>query len=455
MNKQKPNVILVIIDSFRADKFYEDESILTPNIKNIIKNGTYFSQTISSADATLLSWSSIFTGLYPFKTGIRSASFNKINSDVNTFFKIFQDHEYNFYGYIPKIGDIIGLFPNFLNDDSFYEPYKNLYESNGKILSDKIFDRLEGESKEPWFLVVHLYDLHDPIIIPKSFNDKKFGATPYEKQVSAIDEWIGKLVQKIDLENTLLILTADHGKYIKTDLDSDFESNPQIQRTLSKIGEHTPKILHPLKDKIFFLLESISTKKKMKMVEKLEIDEHEKISLLSGRADINHYLYDDKVRIPLLFAGYGVKKNMIVSQQTRSIDIFPTIFEIIGIGLKNEKIDGQSLKPLISETSLEEKPAYIESNPSILFKSNDVMGIRTSSYKYFRDVNDSKKRVYLYNLKKDPKETKNVVNSESEIVQKMETMLQEIRFNQKNLESLTNDEETKIIEDELKRLGYM
>ena len=110
---------------------------------------------------------------------------------------------------------------------------------------------------------------------------------------------------------------------------------------------------------------------------------------------------------------------------------------------------------MISETSLEEKPAYIESNPSILFKSNDVMGIRTSSYKYFRDVNDSKKRVYLYNLKKDPKETKNVVNSESEIVQKMETMLQEIRFNQKKLESLTNDEETKIIEDELKRLGYM
>ena len=114
----KPNVLLLIIDSFRTDKFYGNESITTPNIDYLINRGTYFSQTISSADATLLSWSSIFTGLYPFKTGIRSTSFNKLNPDVPTLFKIFETYGYNFYGYVPKIGDIIGLYPNFVNDDS-------------------------------------------------------------------------------------------------------------------------------------------------------------------------------------------------------------------------------------------------------------------------------------------------------------------------------------------------
>ena len=83
-----------------------------------------------------------------------------------------------------------------------------------------------------------------------------------------MDNWIGQLIKKINFENTLLILTADHGKYIKT-LTSDkvhnFESNPQVQRALSKIGRHTPKILHPLKDKVFFAMESMSKKKKMKI----------------------------------------------------------------------------------------------------------------------------------------------------------------------------------------------
>ncbi len=453
-----PNVLLLIIDSFRTDKFYGNESITTPNIDYLINHGTYFSQTISSADATLLSWSSIFTGLYPFKTGIRSTSFNKLNPDVPTLFKIFETYGYNFYGYVPKIGDIIGLYPNFVNDDSFYEPYKNLYEGNGKSLSNKIFETLENETKEPWFFFVHLYDLHDPVIVHKSFNDEKFGTSTYEKQISAMDNWIGQLIKKINFENTLLVLTADHGNYIKTftsDKVHNFESNPQIQRTLSKIGSHTPKILRPLKDKVFFSMESMSQKKKMKMIEKLDLNEHEKRSLLSGRADIDHYLYDDKVRIPLLFTGYGVEKNKVISQQTRSIDIFPTISEIIGIPSQNESIDGQSLKPLIIGKSLEEKPAYIESNPLVIVESNDVIGIRTSSYKYFRDVDNSEKRIHLYDLKNDFKETKNLADSEPEIVQKMESLLQEIRYDWKNTEIESNDEETKLIEDELKKLGYM
>lgn len=454
----KPNVLLLIIDSFRADKFYRDDSIPTPNIDYLINNGTYFSQTISSADATLLSWSSIFTGLYPFKTGIRSTSFNKLNPNVPTLFKIFEKSGYNFYGYVPKIGDIIGLFPNFKNTDAFYEPYKNLFEGNGKSLSNKIFETLENETEEPWFYFVHLYDLHDPMIIPKSFNDDKFGTSTYDKQISAMDNWVGQLVEKINFDNTLLILTADHGKYVKTitsDKVHDFESNPQIQRTLSKIGSHTPKFLNPLKDKVFFSLESMSQKKRMKMIEKLDLNEHEKRSLMSGKTDIEHYLYDDKVKIPLLLVGLGIEKNKVISQQTRSIDILPTILEISENVSQDQPFDGQSLKPLIVGKSLEEKPAYIESNPLVIVESNDVIGIRTSSYKYFRDKENSEKRIHLFDLKNDFKETKNLADSEPEIVQKMESLLKEIRFDWKSSEIESNDDETKLIEDELKKLGYM
>lgn len=458
----KSNVLLIIIDSFREDRFIgKSKTSQTPNLDYLIENGTYFSQTISSADATLLSWSSIFTGLHPFKTGIRSASFNKLNPNIITYFKIFETYGYNLYGYVPSVGETIGLFPEFKNNDAYYQPYKNLYEGNGKILTDQIFDKLKN-MQEPWLLLLHLYDLHDPVSVPKHFNNDKYGTTNYEKQISAIDNWIGKLLTHVDLKTTLLIMTADHGKYIKK-LDTfennlDLESNPKLDRALSVIGRNTPKFLHPLKEKIFFSMESMSKKKKMRIIEKLNLSEHEKQVLLSGKADVDHYLYDDKVRVPLLFVGLNVVKNKKISLQTRLIDLFPTISDLIGIPARDESIDGRSLKPLIDSKNIQEQPAYMESNPLVSAESNDVIGIRTSRYKYFRDITSSKKRVFLFDLKADPAEINNLANINPKIVEEMETILSKIKNNRDSLHDNSDDsnsEDSKLIEEELKKLGYM
>ncbi len=92
-----PNIILLVIDSFRSDKFFHPSSTSQkPNIDNLIKNGTYFDQAISSADATILSWSGLYTVKHPFKTGIRSARFNKLDSSVSTIFSILQNSDYSF-----------------------------------------------------------------------------------------------------------------------------------------------------------------------------------------------------------------------------------------------------------------------------------------------------------------------------------------------------------------------
>lgn len=75
----KPNIVFLIIDSLRADKFLgKEKTSKTPNIDLLLKNAVYFEQSVSASDATLLSWSALFTAKYPFKTGIRSARFNKL-----------------------------------------------------------------------------------------------------------------------------------------------------------------------------------------------------------------------------------------------------------------------------------------------------------------------------------------------------------------------------------------
>ena len=86
----KPNILFLSIDSLRSDKIYgKNKSSLTPNIDNLIKNGTYFSQATSTSDTTGLSIGSLITAIYPFKTGITHFSYN---SDVQTFFQIFKDY---------------------------------------------------------------------------------------------------------------------------------------------------------------------------------------------------------------------------------------------------------------------------------------------------------------------------------------------------------------------------
>ena len=42
-----PNVILLIIDSFRSDKFSDIDTSKKPNIDNLIKNGIFFSPGVS------------------------------------------------------------------------------------------------------------------------------------------------------------------------------------------------------------------------------------------------------------------------------------------------------------------------------------------------------------------------------------------------------------------------
>ena len=82
------NVLFIIIDSLRADKFHgSKKTSVTPNIDNFIKKGAYFSETISSSDVTGICVGNIFTGMFSQKTGIIQRKFNsKIMLEKTMFF---------------------------------------------------------------------------------------------------------------------------------------------------------------------------------------------------------------------------------------------------------------------------------------------------------------------------------------------------------------------------------
>ena len=451
----KPNVLMIVIDSLRADKCYGNKKTsLTPNIDLLIKNGAYFEQTISSAASTSLAVASIFTGLYPFKIGMGGETYHKINSSITNFVEIFKKNGYTTFSTAPSIAEDFGLTCNFQNNDSTYDNYFGLFSGLGK----QIVNTLESKKlNTPWFFYIHIYDLHTPIVLPKQFDNQKYGESQYEKMLSAIDFWIGNFLKKINLDETLVAITADHGEYIPIVKigDTIINNEPSAAETnIWNVGNRVPSILYPIKRKMGNILRKRREKHKSSKISNLSLTPSQKRNLIESRMSFGHRMFDDLIKVPLIFSGLKIPSNIIISNQVRHVDIFPTIFDLISISFKSN-IDGKSLVPILNNSKVDELPASIESPPSIHNESKKSIGIRTSNFKYIRDLVNSGEILELYDLKNDSLEEHNIANINPKTVQKMENMLQQQRKNEifDKDESMTDDE-IKHIENKLKKLGY-
>ena len=122
--------------------------------------------------------------------------------------------------------------------------------------------------------------------------------------------------------------------------------------------------------------------------------------------------------------------NKIIDQQIRSVDIFPSIFDIIEASSEMD-VDGSSVMSLINGQNFEEKPAFIQiiTNWLTTKSSSDInlIGIRHKGFKYFRAKNDPTQNVGLFDLTKDPHEVNNLAESYPEKIVQMEKTISEIR----------------------------
>ena len=450
--KQK-NILIIILDSIRADKFFgKNKASKIPNIEKLIEKGVYFENTTSPSDGTLLGWAGIFTGQYPFRTGITIGGFSKKNKNIPTIFDLLKE-EYNFYGHLPEVASKIGLFPKFENKNVFFNKYTNFEDGLGEeIISE--FSNL----KSPWCYILHSYDMHFPIKLAEKFDQEKYGKTKYDRVMASIDHWLGRILDSVNLDETLLIITADHGTHINEllidDESLDIEKDQMLNSVAPKIGKIIPEKLLPLKSKVFFALEKKRKKQKEKNISNLNLEPHEVRQVMFQRGDLDKFLYDENVHVPLLFVDSELPKNIKINKLARAIDISPTILDLINSDHKFEKSDGSSLMQEIHGDTVDEKFGFIENTPLIQKKANLVIGIRTKKYKYFRDSEDPSQRVYLFDLEIDEFEENNIADSRPDIVEKMEKYISKINYKISSDSIIPDKKETKIIKNELKKLGY-
>ena len=443
----KCNILIITIDSLRADKcFGIKKTAETPNIDKLIKNGFYFSQVISASDGTHVSLGSILTGQHPFNHNISTFE-NHSNAKIN--FNELKLNGYNLYATTPAQHFFKTLTSEFHGKDIVSgRPYLRTFEGFG----DKIITRLSSKKmQEPWIYFTHIMDLHVTKPIPNQFTDEKFGHDGFDKRLSIIDIWIGKILEKIDMTKTLVILTADHGEF-EPNLDYDIGSVPKLQKTFRGIKSVSPKFMEPVGTKLF-----VSIREKMRQKKLKKIQQNMNKNELRRMTERGHdKLFDECLRVPLIFSGFGVTSSSVIDQQVRQVDIFPTIVEIIDIP-QNVLMNGTSLVPFFKGEKINELSAYFEGTPEMDEKFGKSIGIRTPKFKYYRSRFDSNKNIHLFDLENDPLERKNIATSNLEVVSDMEKLLQNIlniKHPMKNNETMDEDE-IKKAKKVLGDLGYI
>jgi len=418
---KKKNVLLIVIDCLRADFVYTPNVPNIPNLTNLRKRGYSFLNTIASTTTTTPSFASILTGLYPFENGARSLAGYTLSKDVTTLPEILKENGYNTYA------EVTGPLRKEVNLVRGFDEYnfRNRHRKFIREWGEHLIAKFQGHFKEPWFTLLHLWEMHTPRCFDKRFDSMVYGESRYEKALATIDHYLGRLLDRFD-EDALIIITGDHGEMM---------SHSNVNTIVKVRAKELFKFLK--RKKIIDIPTS-------KFLRKYHIEHGHGSSI-----------YDPLVKVPLILYNRELIEPGESQTQIRQIDIFPTVLDMIGIKNPSD-ITGKSLVPIMRGKDSTHRDAYMEAmGKSIPDRKDWLAGLRVDNgYKFIyspfrKDFEDE-----LYDLKNDPIERKNIATENPKLINDLKKRINEIKRTERIGEKL-DPEDQKVLLERLKDLGYV
>ena len=390
------NVVVITIDTLRPDHLhcYGYTKIETPTLDGIAQNGVLFENAVTQTPLTPPSHASIFTGLNPPAHKVRDTGGFILSPSTPTLASRLHEHGWDTAAFISSmvLKKRNGFDQGFdVYDDNLPRPGKgdefleDAVRRAGDTV-DRAVDWLGHRTGRPFLLWVHLYDPHVPYKLSPPFSEQ-YKDRPYDGEIAYADRELGRLMDTLRRvsppEKTLLAVLSDHGE------------------SLGEHGEYTHGV----------------------------------------------FLYDATLRIAFLLSGAGVPSGMRLKPQARTIDLLPTILDLLG-GPAPAGIAGTSLVPLFTGKEADTAVSYAESlYPKINLGWAELRGVRTNEWKYIRAPKPE-----LYDLVRDPQETTNVASEHPDMVRKLEAQVAAASFmDTAKVETTPIDERTLA---QLKSLGY-
>jgi arylsulfatase A-like enzyme len=355
----QPNIIWIVIDSLRYDYvgLNDGKNPLTPNIDRFARQAIVFDQAISQGPSTPPSVKSFMSSTYPNEYDGPTSRMTPLRPYLPAFLN---QNSYATAGITSN--EYLSSSRGWNRDFQFYDDCNldNVYKQStlfrgvnqvakrlghplgwpAKLGDGVIFQKADtwiDENKRPFFLWLQIMDVHWPYRIQKfslnpawqfeNQNDQKnitprlTSETPnftpeehksllrqYQDAVRRVDSLLGDYLESLfkqgRFEDTVIIITADHGE---------------------EFGEH-------------------------------------------GHYFHSSNLFDILVHVPLIvYLPRALKPaNRVYSSQVRLIDIFPTLIDLSN-GSMPDHVRGKSLLPILRGEDEADRPAVIESFSRIDF----------------------------------------------------------------------------------------
>ena len=351
------NLVLITIDTLRADRLgaYGNTTVATPNLDRLAREGAMALHASAQVPLTRPSHVSLLTGLYPAEHGIRDNVSPPLRQGVPLLAEILQRRGFRTGAFVSSIvlSKQSGLGRGFDTYSDRFEigdddaRFLNTIQKRGDTTVAEAAAWLRQSGSERRFAWIHLYDPHDPYEPPEPYATRYAGRL-YDGEVAWSDELVGRLdavlAETGQRDDTLLVVTADHGE---------------------------------------------------------GLDEH-------GEAVHGFFVYETTLHVPLIVRGPRVTPGTRVNGVTRSIDVMPTVLDLLGLADATPVVSGRSLAPALTGKAVIDEPTFAESlTPLIHYGWSDLRALRDGKWKYILAP-----RPELYDLDQDPGELKNLVDEE-------------------------------------------
>lgn len=217
-----PHLLLISIDTIRPDRLscYGQRYLQTPNIDSLASKGAVFNRAFAHTPLTLPSHINMLTGVTPPYHGVHDNARFRLPDEILTLAEYLKSMGY-------ATGAFVGAFPL---DSRFglnqgFDVYDDHYGTKAKQEffyierpAEKVVEAAINWLKQPherWFAFIHLWDPHQPYSPPEPFKTE-FKDDLYSGEVAYVDSELGRLFNYLSasglLDNTLIILTGDHGE---------------------------------------------------------------------------------------------------------------------------------------------------------------------------------------------------------------------------------------------------
>ena len=219
------NVLLVTLDTTRADHLpmYGYNKVKTPNLEALAKRSFVFEDAISHVPLTLPSHTSILSGMLPVHHGVRDNSGFFVDDQTVLLSEVLNANGYRTSAFVSafvlhstwKLNRGFDLYDDYFPVDSSVQFGVQETQRRAEDTAARAAQWLNEQSSSPFFCWVHFYDPHDPYTPPEAYA-KEYASNPYDGEIAYMDAAIGKLLDPILRtrlqENTIIIVTADHGE---------------------------------------------------------------------------------------------------------------------------------------------------------------------------------------------------------------------------------------------------